>query len=463
VSESELVKEFISICGIDNISTNEMDIVAYTSDLASLPPLIKQVYKIKSPKYVVRPSTTEQVSKIIKLAVERNIPFTSRAGASSGSGAIIPIDGGIVLDLTQMQKILKIDENLLQATVQPGITWAKFNFQLNKAGLMVGVHPSSSPSATVGGFISTGGYAGIGAPKYGAIAQQIQKLKVVFPTGEVLDVYPPFTSLFTGAEGTLGVITEITMRLYPLSQSIFPLAFGFSDISSFISSLDTTLKDEIRPYHVMVLDRHFLDVSKSLGMDVPKDELLVLFTLEGPESLIEVDLANIRTSFPEGSELSKNIAKEGWERRFSAELFIKRAGPSLILIEIGAPLKIVPQIYKTFQELGTEEKVKIGFCGILGHGATMLCMPFILTDERKGMDYLKVLSFSRKLISNAIKIGGVPYGIGLWGSPYLSFIYDQEHLKVLSAIKKSFDPKNLCNPGKITEDRTPEQMRPPNP
>lgn len=463
MSESELVKKFISICGADNVSTNEMDLIAYTSDLASLPPLIKQVYKIKSPQFIVRPSTTEQLSEIIEFASAKNIPFTSRAGASSGSGAVIPIDGGIVLDLTQMQSILQIDEDSLQTTVQPGITWAKLNFQVNKAGLMVGIHPSSSPSATVGGFISTGGYAGIGAPKYGAIAQQIQKLKVVFPTGEVRDVYPPFTSLFVGAEGTLGVITEIILRLYPLSQSLVPLAFGFSDINSLISSLSAVLKDDVRPYHVMLLDRQFLDVSKSLGIEVPKDELLVLFTLEGPESLVTLDLTKVRKRFLEGNELSKEIAKEEWDRRFSAELFIKRAGPSLILLEIGAPLTIVPQIYKTFQELGDEEKVEIGFCGILGHGATMLCMPFILTDERKRMDYLKVLSFSRKLISSAIKLGGVPYGIGLWGSAYLSYIYEQENLKLLSAIKESIDPKNLCNPGKVIEDRTPEQMRPPKP
>ncbi len=463
MSKSDLIKTLIYICGEDNVSTNEMDLIAYKSDLASLPPMIKQVYKIQSPKYVIRPSTTEQVSKIIKLAVEHKIPFTSRAGASSGSGAVISVDGGIIIDLTQMQEILHHEENQLQITVQPGITWAKLNFLLKKEGLMVGIHPSSSPSATIGGFISTGGYAGIGAPKFGSIAQQIQKIKVVSPSGEVFDVYPPLASLFIGAEGTLGIITEITMRLYPLSQLISPLAFGFADITSLITSLDATLKDGVIPYHVMLMDRHFLEVSKSLGIEVPKDELVVLYTLEGTKSSIEEGIAKTRSIFPDQSELSKKFALEEWDRRFNAELYIKRAGPSLILLEVGAPLKSVPQIYKTFQEMGDDEKIDIGFCGLLGHGASMLCMPFILTDERRGMDYLKVLSFSRKLISRAIKFGGVPYGIGLWGTAYLSFIYDQENLKLFSEIKAVLDPNSLCNPGKITEDRTPEQMRPPKP
>jgi hypothetical protein len=93
----------------------------------------------------------------------------------------------------------------------------------------------------------------------------------------------------------------------------------------------------------------------------------------------------------------------------------------------------------------------------------MLCMPFILTDERDGIEYLKALSFSRKLISNAIGFGGAIYGIGLWGTSYLQFLYDTEKLKLFNDIKKVLDSRNLCNPGKITNDRTPERMKPPTP
>ncbi|HUY00757.1 MAG TPA: FAD-linked oxidase C-terminal domain-containing protein, partial [Candidatus Deferrimicrobium sp.] len=146
--------------------------------------------------------------------------------------------------------------------------------------------------------------------------------------------------------------------------------------------------------------------------------------------------------------------------RFKTELFIKRAGPSLILLEIGIPLGNVAQLYENFQEIGNNEGIEIGFCCILGHHTSMLCMPFLLTDERKGMDYLKILTFSRKLLSNAIKSGGILYGIGLWGSSYLPYIYNQEKLNIFKDIKHLLDEKNLCNPGKIIDDRTPEQMRP---
>ena len=463
MSKPKLLKKFATICGEQNVSDNELDLIAYDSDLASLPPLLKKIYQLKPPDYIIRPLTTEQVAKIIKLAVQHKIPFTSRAGASSGTGAVIPVDGGIVLDLTQMQEILELNASSHQVTVQPGITWAKLNRDLNKVGFMVGIHPSSSPSATVGGFVSTGGYAGIGAPKYSSVGKQIQKLKVILPSGEISDIYPPLSSLFVGAEGTLGAITEITLEIYHQSRKILPLAFGFADIDSAISPLEKLLKSGLKPYHVMLFDRYFFDISKSLGLEGPKNEFVLFITLEGSELNVQNDTEKIQTIFSEKNEIAKEIAHEEWDRRFKTELFIKRAGPSLILLEIGVPLGNVKQVYENLQEIGAIEKVEIGFCGILGHAGTMLCMPFILTDERKGMEYLKVLSFSRKLISRAIKLEGVPYGIGLWNGGYLPYIHDKEKLKIFSDIKSRIDENNLSNPGKIVEDRTPEQMRPPKP
>ena len=463
MAESNLVSQFIEICGKENVSDNELDLITYSSDLASLPAVLKQTYKIQNPKYVLRPASTEQIAEIIKIAQQHNLPFTARAGASSGTGAVIPVDDGLVMDMTRMQSILDIDQTSLQVTVQPGITWQKLNFRLKKLGFMIGIHPSSSPSATVGGFISTGGYAGIGAPKYGPISKQVQKLKVVLPSGIIRKIIPPLTSLFVGAEGTLGIITEITLQIYPKSQSISPLAFGFNDLESVIGGLETLIKSGITPYHAMLFDREFFDVAKSLGVAGPSNEIVLLLTIEGSELSTQGALDTINKIFPVKCQLEKRFALEEWERRFKAELFIKRAGPSLILLEIGVPLRLVPQLYNNLQQLGKSERIELGFCGILGHGNTMLCMPFILTDEQQPMDYFKVLLFSRKLTSAAIKLGGAPYGIGLWGSSYLPFVHSQDKLKIFSTIKQVLDEKNLCNPGKITEDRTPEQMRPPKP
>jgi len=135
MSETDIFKDIISICGERNVSNNELDLITYSSDLSSLPPLIKQIYKIKTPKYIVRPSNSDQISKIIKLARQYKIPFISRAGASSGNGAILPIESGLIIDLTGMQEIVEIDASSHLVTVHPGITWEKLNFKINKNGL----------------------------------------------------------------------------------------------------------------------------------------------------------------------------------------------------------------------------------------------------------------------------------------------------------------------------------------
>ncbi|MHA1359296.1 MAG: FAD-binding oxidoreductase [Candidatus Helarchaeota archaeon] len=460
MTEPNLLADFIAICDEDHVSTKKLDLIAYTSDLASLPRLIKQMYNIKTPQYIIRPSSSEQISKILKIATQYKIPFTSRAGVSSGTGAAIPIDGGIVLDLTQMRTIISIDTDFAQVTVQPGITWYQLNFILKKYGYMTGIYPSSAPSATVGGFVSTGGYAGIGTPKYGTIGRQIQKLKIILPNGKESEVYPPLTSLFIGAEGTLGIITEITLRIYPQSQVIFPIAFGFNDLEPVILALETVINRGIKPYYTVIFDKCTMDIFKSLGLEIPHNNFVVLLTLEGHKEEVSSALKEIRPIFGEKHELPEEFARNEWRHRFNAELSVKRAGPSLILLEIGVLLKDLSQIYKLVQNEGTQLHRGIGFFSILGHGASLLCMPFILADERNGMDYLKLLLFSRKFLSKAIKLGSQLYGIGLWGGSYLSAIYKKEKLTIFRDFKKVLDEFNLCNPGKITEDRTPERIRP---
>jgi glycolate oxidase len=449
----------MTICGEENVTSDELDLIAYTGDLASLPPLIKQLYQIKSPQYIIRPSTSEEISEIIKIATKYKIPFTSRAGASSGSGASIPVDGGIVFDLTKMDRVLEIDIDFHQVKVQPGITWSKLSLELVKYGYMTGIQPSSSPSATVGGFISNGGYAGIGAPKYGSIAVQIQKIKLILPNGQITEISSPLSSLFIGAEGTLGIISEINLRIYPQSQRIYPIALCFEDFESAITGLELTLQNGVRPYHSVIFDKYSLELLSTFTHEVPKRGYIVLLTLEGSETEVQHDLEKIRAIFSKENEFSEEFAQVEWENRFKSELIIKRAGPSLILLEIGATIKDTTQIYKTLQELAVKENLNIGFFGILGHGASILCMPFILTDERDGLDYLKQLLLSRTLLSHAIKMGGEPYGIGLWNTSFLTSLHTNEKMEIFRKIKLVLDEHNLSNPGKIVDDRTPKRMR----
>ncbi|MHA1378596.1 MAG: FAD-binding oxidoreductase [Candidatus Helarchaeota archaeon] len=454
---SEIYQKLESICGSKNVSKNLLDILAYNSDLGSLPPAILKLYDMKQGEYIVRPEKTSQLIKIFEFANKNKIPITPRAGASAGIGGVLPVNGGIILDITSLDKIISFDPINSTVTVEPGVSWKKLIKFLRKYKRKIGIHPSSSPSATIGGFISTGGYAGIGAPKYGPISQQIVNMEVLLPTGELLNLTPPLTSVFVGNEGTLGIITKIALKTYPL-QGICAIAFGFKNIRIAIQNILKLLKTGIKPYHLMVFDKYFASQSRRVGHDFPNHNIIVFIAISGDVNVLTVQEEMLQKVLSDGVPLSGECAFDEWDRRYNAELFVKKAGPSLILLEIGFSLIDVPQFVSNCKELVEEKGFNIGFIGVLGHGNTMLCMPFLLADERKGVEYIKLLSISRKIVSSGLELGGTLYGVGLHNTPYLKYIYSSETLRLFKKLKDTVDPNNILNPGKIIENRVPDQL-----
>ncbi|NVM00722.1 MAG: FAD-binding oxidoreductase [Candidatus Helarchaeota archaeon] len=459
---TEIYQKLEEICGKQNVSNRELDLIVYNSDLASLPPIILKLYDIKPAEYVVRPTSSSQISEILKLANEKKVPITPRAGASAGLGGALAVSGGIILDLTSLDKIIGYDPEKKYIIVESGVSWKKLIKYLAKFNRKIGIHPSSSPSATIGGFISSGGYAGIGAPKFGPISEQIINFEVVLPTGEILTVAPPFSSTFVGAEGTLGIVTKICLKTYPI-KGITALTFGFKNTRSAIQGISDLLRKGIKPYHLMLVDKYFLRLSRKLGIEVPKHNLMVFIALEGTPKNLGLQKEKILSILTNGELINGVFASEEWDRRYNAELFIKRAGPSMILLEIGLSLTDIPDFVSQYNELCDEKDIEVGLFGILGHGNTMLCMPFLLADERKGMDYLKLLSLSREIINLGLGVGGTVYGVGLHNTPYLKHVYSSEALNFFKEIKNMLDPNNILNPGKITESRVPDQLSPPPP
>ncbi|MFX0132931.1 MAG: FAD-binding oxidoreductase [Candidatus Hodarchaeota archaeon] len=455
----EIYQKLEEICGKQNISNEELDLIVYNSDLASLPPVILKLYDIKPAEYVARPTSTSQISEIMKLANDKKVPITPRAGASAGLGGALAVSGGIILDLTSLDKIIGYNHETKYITVESGVSWKKLIKYLIKFNRKIGIHPSSSPSATIGGFISSGGYAGIGAPKFGPISEQIINLEVVLPTGEILTVKPPFSSTFVGAEGTLGIVTKICLKTYPI-KGITALTFGFKNMRSAIQGILDLLRKGIRPYHLMLVDKYFLNLSQKLGIDIPKQNLMVFIALEGSIENLGLEKEKVLKILTNGELFNGGVASEEWDRRYNAELFIKRAGPSMILLEIGLSLANITEFVSQYNDLCEEKNVEVGFVGILGHGSTMLCMPFLLADERKGMDYLKLLSFSREIISLGLGVGGTIYGVGIHNAPYLKYIHSNETLNLFKDLKKILDPNNILNLGKIIESKVPDQLVP---
>jgi FAD/FMN-containing dehydrogenase len=441
------------IVGKNNVSCKEADLVCYSSDLAPLPDIIISTYGIKAPSVVVRPKNAGQVSEILEFANKEKVPVTPRGGASSAMGGCLPMDGGIVLDMTSMDSILSVDENGMRVRVQAGVTFERVLKEMGKKGLKLGCFPSSAPSATIGGYISNGGCAGIGAPKNGPIALHILQLEVVLPDGKRVSVESPYSSLFVGAEGTLGVITQAALRAYPIPESFRVLSYGFNDVASACSGLEKLFRSGIKPYFLTFMDRHFLEITSKLGLDVPSYEMIIFTALEGSKESVAAEEVAINKIFSFGKMLDVTFALEEWERKYKAELFIKRAGPTIILVEANVPIVKLREAISRLKDVSKRLGLHICLYGLMGYGGSMLTMPIVLTDERRGEEYFNTMLAALKMTSVAISIGATVYSVGLHNSIFMELIHDVKRLEIMKLLKRMFDPLGIMNPGKLTECR----------
>src|SRR5512137_1627972 len=199
------------------VSFNETERKLYGHDIAEIPSLIKPLIGDTTPDAVVQPQSEEELAELVKWAMDNNVPLTPRGKATSGYGGAIPVKKGIVVDFYRMNKVVRIDPDGRTATVQAGVVWEKLDKDLAKHGLMLRLYPSSYPSSTVGGWLAQGG-AGIGSYEAGWFCENVISARVVLPDGTVREFAGPELDLIAEAEGTTGLISQVTIRVQPLEK-----------------------------------------------------------------------------------------------------------------------------------------------------------------------------------------------------------------------------------------------------
>ncbi|HXZ24466.1 MAG TPA: FAD-binding oxidoreductase, partial [Methanomassiliicoccales archaeon] len=238
---ASLVGKLEAAVGKANVKTSKMERLLYSHDLAPLPKETQIAFK-NVPDVVVRPTSTEQVAKVVRIANEEGVPITPRGASSWGLGGSMPVFGGILIDLAGgMSKILDIDVDNLCCTVEAGASYKSVYEACLAKGLILGSYPSSFPSATIGGWLAKDG-VGIGSYKYGGPGLNLRSMTVVMPDGSVVETgfrdvadnsagYN-LNALQVGAEGTLGIITKVTLKLYPFGGVIKNVSYAFNDLKS---------------------------------------------------------------------------------------------------------------------------------------------------------------------------------------------------------------------------------------
>jgi glycolate oxidase len=450
------------IVGADRVRTDKMERLLHNHDLAPLPPMMELGFKMM-PDAVVRPQTTKEVSDIVKLAVKEHIPIVPRGGASWGFGGAMPCEGGIVLDMTTMNNIVRMDTDNLEVEVEAGATWQKVSEEAAKAGMFIGYYPSSAPAATLAGWISTGGI-GIGSYKYGTVKDNVRNMQIVLPEGQILDTGFNYvsdhssgynlTGLLMGMEGTLGIVTSVTLKAVPAPDVIKPISVMFPTLMDLFPLMHAITRKRITPLHIAFVDEFHLQYLKDMGRHVPGDGAVLNIVLEGAKESVAWEETVIDELIAEhgGTRLSDEDATHEWEEN-PYEFRVREVGVSAALSEVVIPItefsEMIPELYKLIKGM----KMEASIIGMLGDRNTVLLMPYYLYVEKKLVRSMTSLSFPKKVGDLAMRHKGRPLGFGLFFAQNLKKIRGNG-AGVMFDIKTVLDPHDVVNPGKMFEGMT---------
>jgi FAD/FMN-containing dehydrogenase len=440
------------IVGANNFSCDPYDLLCYSRDLASsIPDELLKGYGMVGAEAVVLPTDTEQVSKVLAYAHRHDIPVTPRGAASWALGGVLPMEGGIVVDTCKMNRILQFapDDQLIR--VQSGIEWKRVIDFLAARGFTVGANPSSGASATVGGYIATGGGAGIGVTQYGTVGNQIISLKVVLSDGRIVETDPWGSFYFVGSEGTLGVICEATLKIFPSTRRKF-FMFSVDSLERGCAILQRLY--EMRPYYVSFLDKGLVKLLNAAGEHhFRESELTVSAVFHGTDKQLEKAAKGVNKLFVGCYRYSDEDAVHEWEDRYRVGLAFKKLGPSLFAQDFRVPVRFVKEALQELAYILKGERYGVESLG--GENGSIVLAVMILADERDKVDYIQKFAYASDVANIAKRLGGAPLGLGLHNSIHLSDLYEERAIGAMEKIRSHFDPKNILNPSKTTQVRIP--------
>jgi len=456
--ESEIAKKsLIAAVTPERYSDSMLERIVTSHDLAPLPKVAGVAFKI-IPDMVIHPKEAEEVAEVVKIANSWNLPVTPRGGASWGFGGAVPNKGGVLLDMTSMNRIIGLDTERGIVRVQPGVVWLRLDEWLNRRGYFVPYYPSSAPGATIGGWVSTGG-VGVGGFKYGAARDNVRNVQVVLPSGQIINTahildskHPSqfdLSSLFVGAEGSLGIVTSIDLQVYPKPEAFVPTSYSFPNMDHVYAALTKISEAKLKPYHIAFIDSNYFRYLRAMGREAPEVGGMINIVFEGSKAKVDEELKffdSLMTSM-DGKRESDEIAEHEWKER-SYELRSKKLGTGAVIGEALVPVDRAAIVANETTELVRKMKMNVSVMGYLIDRSTVAFLPFYLTDERRWIKAISSLSFVKKFLDVSNRHGGRGVGLGLFMANNIHKMRDRNTVELLRYIKESIDPESRINGGK---------------
>ena len=458
---AEIKKKFSAIVGAANVLDSEVERFAYSYDSSFMPLL-----PAHKPDLVVRPLTTREVSQVLAIAHEQAIFVTPRGAASGRTGGSIPLAGGIALTLDRMTNIVELDEKNMIVTAEAGVrTFDLYNFCAAQ-GLFYPPDPASWKMSTIGGNVAENA-GGMRAVKYGVTSDYVRGLEVVLADGTVLETGGKavknvtgydLKGLFTGSEGTLGVITKVLLKLIAMPKRRGTLRIMFGSLADGCTMIQKMLQSGNVPSAAEIMDEVCLKaVARHRKSDFPPGSVAcIVIEIDGDDDeILATQARRIEALAADCGSIefrcaqSPQEADELWAIRRTLSSAVAGLAPNRLGEDISVPRDALPEVVRRIQAISAKFQLTIA---VYGHAGDGNLHPSILCDLSNPEEAKRVHQAVDEIFAAALAVGGTlsgEHGIGITKQPYLTQALGEAGVRTLKAIKQALDPQGILNPGKI--------------
>lgn len=453
--DKRVKKRIRDIVGKDHFSDRKEDLFLYSYDALNRRYL---------PDVVAHPSTTSEISLLLRLANEQSFPVIPRGAGTGLTGGALAVDGGLIITTRRMNRILEIDPGNMTAWVEPGVLNGELQSAAGEHGLFFPPDPASMEFSTLGGNAAENA-GGTRAVKYGVTRDYVMAMEVVMPTGEIVHTGSAsiksvtgydLTRLIVGSEGTLGVITKLLLKLLPVPESVGTMLAAFPEIGTAASAVARIMSSRVTPSTLEFMDKTAVQcVKEHLTEDVSADVAAVLLLeVDGSPSVVEADGKVIETECREAGALYVKSARKAeereslWTARRALSPAIMKIKPLKINEDVAVPRMKIPELIKGIEELARKHDVTIVNFGHAGDGNVHVNL---LLDPEDKEELARAHSAVRELFELVVSLGGTlsgEHGIGIAKAPYLDIELESSAVQVMRKIKQALDPNNILNPHK---------------
>ena len=443
------------IVGRRHVLTEPADLLLYGYDASTI---------VGTPDAVVLPASTEEVARVVTVCADRGLPFVARGAGTNLSGGSAPIRGGVVIVLTRLNRLLNLDVENLRATVQPGLVNLELQGLLKSHGLQFCPDPASQKVSTLGGNIAENA-GGPHCLKYGVTINHVVALTVVLPSGEVREFggavpdAPGYdlVGLMIGSEGTLGIVTEIVLKLEPLPEDAQTILAVFETLEAAGAAVSRIIAEGMTPAALEIMDRQTIEaVEASFPSGLPLDvEAVLLIELDGLKESLERQATRCADICRELQARSVEVGRSPaerenlWRGRRSAFGATARLSPSMLVNDATVPRTKLPEVLRKIQEIEQRHGLRIAKIFHAGDGNLH---SNILYERGNEEEFRRAEAATEEIFRVCAEAGGTitgEHGVGAEKTRFMSLLYSPEDLDAQRRLKLVFDPRDIANPDKV--------------